>query len=124
VAAALLAPAPSTTPVDESVALFAYGAAKNARLVAELLGFHDPASSGVTVRAEIRHVQAPEEREPQRLCFAFPDREQAQQFVDETLTALEYLGCTISPIDLLAGLEAGTRPRWRSRTSSGTPPEP
>lgn len=70
--------------------LFAYEARQQGRQVAVIHGRE--ANGGVVVETE---VFAAGTGDSVRRPFAFSSLAQAQQFVDEALTALEYLDCTI-----------------------------
>jgi hypothetical protein len=85
---------PPEGATDDARRMFAYEAVFDGRLVARLVGI---ASGGEAVRvaAEVYPVHAPEAGEPQWRFYDFPARDDAQRFVDETLVALEYLGCII-----------------------------
>ena len=97
VAANLLpAPVPPPTSAPEWPTVFTLTALRAERPLLELLGFQDPASPTVRVLAAIRHVNAVEERPPQQQLYEFPDRKQADRFVQDTLLCFEYLGCTVS----------------------------
>ena len=75
--------------------LFAYEARKEGRTVAVLRGTAGDNGS-VVVETEIFPVTAPANSDPQTRPFSFPTRDQAMRFVDETLLALEYLGCVLA----------------------------
>ncbi len=91
--------ASSAAPDHESRALFGYEATKGRRFIAGLYGFQSDEGPDVTLAAAIHSVHDPEDSEPQRQFFRLRSREQAQRFADEALTALEYLGCTITEIE-------------------------
>lgn len=74
--------------------LFTHEARREGRTVAVLTGTVDP-TGGVTVHAAVSPVSAPATSPPQVMPYHFPSREAAQQFVDEALLALEYLGCVV-----------------------------
>jgi hypothetical protein len=70
--------------------LFAFEARHQGRQIAVIQGRE--ADGGVVVETEVfAHGTGEGTRRP----FAFTSLAQAQQFVDEALTALEYLDCTI-----------------------------
>ncbi len=81
---------------DSSSALFTRKASKGDRTIVTLYAFGNERSDGVTVVAEVWSTYTPEGSEPQRQFHVFPTREKADQFAEETLTALEYVGCSIS----------------------------
>jgi hypothetical protein len=70
--------------------LFAYEARYEGRQIATIRGRE--ADGGIVVETEVFSLGADE---GVRRPFAFSSRAQAQQFVEEALTALEYLNCTI-----------------------------
>lgn len=81
---------------DEASVLFAYQAdTDGGRLVVRLFGI-DTEGGAVRVAAEIYPVHAHESNDPQWRFYDFASRKSAQIFADETLIALEYLGCMIS----------------------------
>ncbi|HZO50925.1 MAG TPA: hypothetical protein VFB26_12335 [Gaiellaceae bacterium] len=71
-----------------------YDVVHEGRLVARLVTL-EPAGPQTRVTAEIHPVHAPLGSDPQRRVYDFPTRATAQRFVDETLLALEYLGCVV-----------------------------
>ena len=75
--------------------LFAYEARRQARVVVRLVGAEADIHR-IRVAAEIYPIDVPETNEPQRRFYDFPTRQKAQAFADETLLALEYLGCTVT----------------------------
>jgi hypothetical protein len=75
--------------------LFSHEVRRDGRTVATLHGIQDD-DGGFTVETEIYPVTVPGQVEPQRRPFSFPTREQATRFVEETLMALEYLGCAVA----------------------------
>lgn len=79
-----------------AVALFTHTASRDDRPVVTLYGFGNDALDGVTVVAAVWPIYANDGSEPERQFHVFPTREKAAQFADETLTALEYVGCSIS----------------------------
>jgi hypothetical protein len=74
--------------------LFVYEARKEGRVVALLRGVAG-ANGTVTVETEVYPVTGHASTEPQKRPFSFRAVDQARHFVDETLLALEYLGCTV-----------------------------
>jgi len=81
---------------DEASVLFVYQAdAEGGRTVVRLFGI-DTEGGAVRVAAEIYPVHAHESNDPQWRFYDFPSRKSAQVFADETLLALEYLGCNIT----------------------------
>ena len=78
---------PSASPTFEIVA-------QDGRVVTRLYVMPGEGDA-VRVQAEIYPVHAPENNEPQWRFFDFPTRKHAQEFVDEALMALEYLGCSV-----------------------------
>jgi len=88
-------------PVSEAqlrgwATVFTFHATKGDLVVLELFGFQDPASPEVRVLACVSNVRAAEGRPPQERLHAFPNKEQATRFVDETVLCFEYLGCLIT----------------------------
>ncbi len=74
--------------------LFHHELRRDGKVVALLRGV--PGENGaVTVEAEVYPVSL-HGTEPQRQPFAFASREQATRFVEATLDALQYLGCTVT----------------------------
>lgn len=88
----------TAAPMPQTQALFGYSVAKGTREVVMLYGFGNDTPDGVTIVAEIWARRPNGETKSQRQFYAFAGRERAQQFVNETLTALEYVGCTITPV--------------------------
>lgn len=82
-------PQPERAAADTGRELFRYEARREGQSVAVLHGRE--ADGGVVVEAEVFSAGDSGFRRP----FAFTTRAHAQQFVDEALTALEYLDCTI-----------------------------
>lgn len=78
--------------VSPGTELFRHELRKDGRPVASLVGLqtHD----GVLVEAEIYPATEPRTPEPMRRPFAFASEAHAVRFADETLLALEYLGCS------------------------------
>ena len=73
--------------------LFHHELRRDGKIVALLRGI--PGENGaVTVEAEVHPVTLIGV-EPQRQPFPFTSREQASRFVEATLDALQYLGCTV-----------------------------
>ncbi len=85
-----------SSEADSSAALFTRKACKGERTVVTLYAFGNESHDGVTVVAVVWSTYTPEGREPQRQFHVFPTREKADQFAEETLTALEYIGCDVS----------------------------
>ena len=77
--------------------LFSFEASREGEVVARLLGFENEA--GVRVSAEIYPVTVLESSEPTGFFHDFPTQNQARRFVDETLVALEYIGCIVTDLD-------------------------
>jgi hypothetical protein len=75
--------------------LFAYEARREGRTVAVLRGIASDNGS-VVVATEIFPVTAPANSDPQTRKMTFSTREQARRFADETILALEYLGCVLA----------------------------
>jgi hypothetical protein len=75
--------------------LFSHEVRRDGRTVVSLYGVQND-EGGFTVETEIYPVTVPGQVAPQLRRFSFPTREQATRFVDETLTALEYLGCAVA----------------------------
>ncbi len=75
-------------------ATYAYDVVHDGRLVARLVAL-ETGGPETRVTAEIHPVHAPLGSDPQRRTYDFPTRATAQRFVDETLLALEYLGCVV-----------------------------
>jgi hypothetical protein len=92
---------------DEASVLFVYQAENDRRLVARLFGI-DTDGEAVRVAAEIYPVHAPETSDPQWRFYDFPSRKHAYLFAEETLVALEYLGCTITEPEAPAA-DSGSR---------------
>jgi hypothetical protein len=92
---------------DETSVLFVYEAAVDGRLVTRLFGI-DTDGQAVRVAAEIYPVHAPETNDPQWRFYDFPARKNAQHFAEETLLALEYLGCIVTESEAL-GARSGSR---------------
>jgi hypothetical protein len=86
---------------DESSVLFVYEAATDGRLVTRMFGI-DTDGEAVRIAAEIYPVHAPETNDPQWRFYDFPTRKHARHFAEETLLALEYLGCSITESAALA----------------------
>jgi len=80
---------------DETSVLFVYETAIDGRIVTRLFGI-DTDGEAVRIAAEIYPVHAPETNDPQWRFYDFPTRKHANHFAEETLLALEYLGCTIN----------------------------
>lgn len=93
---------------EQTSTLFSYDVAREGRLVTRLAGVYD--GDQVRVVAEIYPVLAPETNEPQWRFYDFPNREKAYGFVDETLLALEYLGCTVTGTEARATHLPGAQP--------------
>jgi hypothetical protein len=55
------------------------------------------AIDGISVEAEIYPATDPPAPEPLLRPFHFTSSEHASRFADETLVALEYLGCSVTP---------------------------
>jgi hypothetical protein len=82
---------------EQSNTLFTYEVAHDRRLITRLVGIDlDGEGHSVRVAAEIYPIHAPQTSDPQWRFYDFPTREKAQHFVEESLLALEYLGCTVS----------------------------
>ncbi len=93
----------SFVPLDASVGespgsgadhdLFSYEVRRGGRVVVQLRGL-DAGNGQVIVEADVFPVSGddPGLRRP----FTFASRTHAMDFVDETLTALEYLACTVA----------------------------
>src|SRR4051794_34103917 len=92
------APAPASAPAPArghtTSALFAFNAAKDGLTVMELVGL-DGDEGQTRVEVTVRSVRAPEGRDPQRLSYSFPTREQARKFADDAMITFEYVGCRI-----------------------------
>jgi len=96
----------TATPLDvrtqpdaaQAGALFAYEVRRSGRVVTRLVGIQADVDR-IRVAAEIYPVDVPETSPPQRRFYDFPTRRNAQNFVDEALLALEYLGCTVTESD-------------------------
>ena len=80
---------------EQTNTLFTYEAKHDGKLITRLVGV---AREGhwVRVAAEVYPVHAPETSDPQWRFYDFPTRERAHHFADETLLALEYLGCIVT----------------------------
>ncbi len=75
--------------------LFHHELRRDGKIVALLRGV--PGENGaVTVEAEVHPLTLLASAEPQRRPFPFTSREQASRFVEATLDALQYLGCTVT----------------------------
>jgi hypothetical protein len=72
---------------------FAYEVRREGKPLASLTGVS--ADGGVVVQAAIHPVGRPATDPPVERPFAFTSLEAAERFVDETLTALEYLDCEV-----------------------------
>src|SRR5438046_4864340 len=92
---------------DETSVLFVYEAKTDGRLVTRLVGI-DTDGQAVRIAAEIYPVHAPETNDPQWRFYDFPTRSHAKHFAEETLLALEYLGCTITEGQALVA-DSGSR---------------
>lgn len=88
------APAPASGPRAGAGDLFVYEVRRDGRPVVVLHGVQ--AGAGVTVDAEIYPTTGPPEQEPARRPFPFATRDQALRFVDDALTALQYLDCVVA----------------------------
>jgi len=75
--------------------LFTHEARREGRTVAVLRGTAGDNGS-VVVETEIFPVTAPANSDPQTRKLTFATREQARRFADETILALEYLGCVLA----------------------------
>jgi len=75
--------------------LFAFEARREGRTVAVLRGTTAEDGS-VVVETEIYPITAPANSDPQKRELTFNTREQARRFADETVVALEYLGCVLA----------------------------
>ena len=92
---ALTLVAPEAPPTASASALFGFEAAKDHRRIVRLAAY--PSGEGTTLVAlEVHPVSVVAEVEVQHLEVRFDTTEEAQRFADETLTALEYLGCTVT----------------------------
>ena len=91
------APDSSSGGLDDDAArvLFAYDVSKEGRIVTRLYGF-ERAGHDIRVAAEIYPVGAPQDSQPQWRFYDFRARDRAHHFADETLLALEYLGCIVT----------------------------
>jgi hypothetical protein len=94
--------------------VFAHAASKDHRLVMRLYGFVTQDRT-IRVAAEVHPVSVHGTLEPQWLVNDFETHRHARAFVEETLCALEHLGCIVVEIDDdavpggLAGLPAKAR---------------
>jgi hypothetical protein len=75
--------------------LFLHRAHREGKPVVVLRGVQPPAGPGVTVEAEVYPVDAPNPGAVLKRPYRFASADQAHRFVDEALTALEYLNCSI-----------------------------
>jgi hypothetical protein len=74
--------------------LFHHELRRDGKIVALLRGI--PGENGaVTVDAEVHPVTLLGVEPQRRQAFPFTSREQASRFVEATLDALQYLGCTV-----------------------------
>ena len=73
--------------------LFHHELRRDGKVIALLRGIPSE-NGGVTVEAEVHPVSF-NGREPELLPFPFASQEQASRFVESTLDALQYLGCTL-----------------------------
>ena len=85
--------AAAAAAATEPAEIFAYEARKDGRPVVVLRGFES--GTDVTVEADVYPVNGAAEQEGMRRPFPFTSREQAMRFVEETLTALQYLDCVV-----------------------------
>ena len=74
--------------------LFVHELRRDGKIVALLRGVAGE-SGAVTVEAEVHPVSLIS-AEPRRQTFPFPSREQGSRFVEASLDALLYLGCTLT----------------------------
>ena len=82
----------------KSIQLYVSGLRKElgeGRIVTRLYGF-ERAGQDLRVAAEIYPVSAPQDSQPQWRFYDFLARDQAHHFAEETLLALEYLGCIVT----------------------------
>lgn len=78
---------------EQSAELFTYEARKDGRPVVVLRGVQT--DTDVIVEAEVYPVNSALEQEGMTRPFTFASREHAARFVEETLTALQYLDCVV-----------------------------
>jgi hypothetical protein len=90
----LSTPAPYAEPQPQE--LFLHRAHRDGRPVVVLRGVQGPAGAGVTVEAEVYPVDSPNPGAVLRRPYRFASAELAHRFVEEALTALEYLNCSIA----------------------------
>jgi hypothetical protein len=89
-------------PADGALAgktkpVFAYEASKEERVVARLYGFIGD-DQAIRVAAEIYPFTVRESEEPRWFFHDFRTRDHARRFAEETLVALEYLGCIVTDL--------------------------
>lgn len=77
----------------QNVELFTYEARRDGRPVVVLRGVQT--GTDVTVEADVYPVNGAPEQEGMRRPFTFASRDQAARFVEEALTALQYLDCIV-----------------------------
>ena len=92
---------------DATSVLFVYEANTDGRLVTRLFAI-DTDGEAVRIAAEIYPVHAPETNDPQWRFYDFPTRSHAKHFAEETLLALEYLGCLITEAETVVD-DSGAR---------------
>ena len=87
--------APEAPPRAPAPPLFGFEAAKDHRRIVWLAAY--AGGEGTTVVAlEVHPVSVVADVDVQHLEVRFDTTEEAQRFADETLMALEYLGCTVT----------------------------
>lgn len=92
---ALTLVAPEAPPTAPASPLFGFEAAKDHRRIVKLAA--SAAGDGtILVALEVHPVSVVADVEVQHLEVRFDTVEEAQRFADETLMALEYLGCTVT----------------------------
>jgi hypothetical protein len=73
--------------------LFSHELRRDGKIVTQLRGIEGEGGA-VTVEAQVYTGAAGDD--PQVVPFSFPTRDQATRFIDETLDALQYLGCVVT----------------------------
>jgi hypothetical protein len=74
--------------------LFKHELRRDGKIVAQLRAIEGD-NGAVTVETEV-FASTVRGKETQRVPFSFPSRDLAARFIDETMDALQYLGCVVT----------------------------